>query len=164
MRKFRKQSLLQFVYPQHISVVQLSLTIRRQFHAAQIRQLTVHVPFHIFDIGAVQHCRHAFKSMISDFLPGQIQYILIPAQASYTARNGDCPVGMLSVQIRIRRDHLRFEPDTELKSHGIYPIHQKFQTSRQLFLIDFPVTQARAVIITVSEPTIVHDQHFDPKL
>ena len=164
MRKFRKQSLLQFVYPQHISVVQLSLTIRRQFHAAQIRQLTVHVPFHIFDIGAVQHCRHAFKGMISDFLTGQIQHILIPAQASRTSRNGDCPVRMLSVQIRIRRDHLRFEPDTELQSHGIYLIHQKFQTSRQLLLIDLPVTQARAVIITVSKPPVVHNQHFNPEL
>ena len=79
MREFCQQSLLQFIDSQHISVIQFTLTVCGQFHASQIRQLPVHIPFHIFDIGAVQNRRHAFKGMVSDFLTGQIQNILVPA-------------------------------------------------------------------------------------
>ena len=71
---------------------------------------------------------------------------------------------MLSVQLRIRGDHLRLKPDTKLHSQSIDLIHQRLQATRQFLLIGFPVAQTGAVIIAVSEPAVIHDQHLNAEL
>ena len=77
VREFPRQSVLQLIHRQHLSVEQLSLSVRRQATASHIRQLPVHIPFHIFNIRTAQHrCDHIIHT-VPHFLSGQIQHILV---------------------------------------------------------------------------------------
>ena len=103
---------------------------------------------------------HAFP----DFFPGQVQHILLAQRARFSVRQLEPPVGVRTEQLRIFVDHLRFHPDAKLHAHLIDRVCQFLQTALQLSFIDKPVTQGGCVIITVSEPAVIHDQHVQPGL
>ena len=68
---------------------------------------------------------------------------------------------MLSVEIRVRGDHLRLEPDTEFKTDFIHFVNQIFQAAFDLLFVDNPVTERRIVFISFSEPAVIHNKHLD---
>ena len=68
---------------------------------------------------------------------------------------------MLSVEIRVRGDHLRLEPDTEFKTDFIHFVNQIFQAAFDLLFVDNPVTEGRIVFISFSEPAVIHNKHLD---
>ncbi len=129
MREFPRQSVLQLIHRQYLSVEQLSLSVRRQAAASHIGQLPVHIPLYIFNIRTAQHrCDHIIHT-VPHFLSGQIQHILVSGKAPRPARNGKRPVRMFSVQVGIRRYHLRLQPDTEFHPQLIDFVHQIFQAA-----------------------------------
>ena len=155
------QPLLQLIDSQDIAMVQLSLGIGRQAGAAQVRQLAVHIPLYVCNVGTVQNCPHPAPDIFQHLLPGQIQHQLIARQTGRAPRYLNRPVRVGTVKVGVRGDHLRLHPDAEFHAQLIDLSHQTFQTAGKLFLIDEPVSQGAVVVIAVSEPAVVHHQHLN---
>ncbi len=163
-RKFPGQPLLQFIHPQHIPMEQLPLTLPPQAGASHIRHLPVHIPFHIGYGCAPQNPGHRLIHIVHHLRPGQIQHILGTALHRLPPRNLNGPVRPGTVQLRIRRHHLRLKPDAEFHPQSPHLLRQIRKASRQLLLIDLPVPQGALVNIPVSKPAVVHDQHLNAPL
>ena len=71
---------------------------------------------------------------------------------------------MLFVQFRIRGNHFRLHPDTEFHAKFIHFIYQIVQSARQFLFIHKPVPKTCTVIVAVSKPAIIHNQHFNSVL
>ena len=71
---------------------------------------------------------------------------------------------MLFVQFGIRRNHFRLHPDAEFQTKLIYFIHKIFQSARQFLFIHKPVSKTRTIIVAVSKPAIIHNQHLNTVL
>ena len=70
---------------------------------------------------------------------------------------------MLSVQVGIRGNHFRLEPDTEFHSHLIYFFYQICKPALNFFLIYLPITKGSVVVTAIAKPAVVHDKHFNAK-
>ena len=71
---------------------------------------------------------------------------------------------MLFVQFRIRGNHFRLHPDTEFHAKFIHFIYQIVQSARQFLFIHKPVSKTCTVIVAVSKPAIIHNQHLNTVL
>ena len=67
---------------------------------------------------------------------------------------------MLSVKFRIRRNHFRLHPYSKFQPQLIHLINKMFQTALDLVFIYKPVSKTCGVIISMSKPAIIHDQHL----
>ena len=125
--------------------------------------MTVHIPFDIFDIGTVEDRRHAFVQIIPDIFSSHIQDQLVTASVRLSSRDLDRPVRMCTVEVAVLGDTFRLKPETELHTHGIDSVCDRFQTAFQLVGIDIPVTQSADISLTFSKPAIVENQHLHAK-
>ena len=164
LREFLYQPLLQVIKAQNIAVIEFPHSLCRQCRAADIRHGAVHIPLQICNVRAVQNGRHRFENMIPDILPCHVQHILMSGHVDLSTRDLDRPVGMGAVQLRIRRHHLRFHPDTELDALRIDLIRQLLQAAGQLLLVHEPIAQTAFIIVTVTKPAVIHHQHLDAGL
>ena len=78
-----------------------------------------------------------------------------------SAGNVYAPVLMLRIQLAVRAYHLRLEPYTELKTYLVYLVYKVLKTAFYLVLVHKPVAQGRFIIVSVTEPAVVHDEHLD---
>ncbi|MNI99676.1 hypothetical protein D3C73_1588140 [compost metagenome] len=66
---------------------------------------------------------------------------MIAPLAAGTVRHMQAPIRMLAVQLAVRRNHLRFEPQTELHPLFPNPLYQILQTVREFFPVHYPIAQ-----------------------
>ena len=123
--------------------------------------MPVGIPFHIFNIGAFQDFTHLIENIFSHIFSGKIQNKLISSSGNGMSRNFQRPVRMFPVKITVLRYHLRLKPDAEFQADLIYSFYQTFQSARQLLFIYHPVSQAAVVIVSLSKPAVIHDQHLN---
>ena len=142
----------------------LSLSVRRELCAVQIRQVPVHIPLHIVYAGTSQQCAQKITQIVHYFRAGHVQHHLTASDAWLASGHDQCPVRMDAEQVGVLADHLRFQPEPGLQPHCVELIHQSFKTAGQLSKILFPVAEACPVIISAAEPAIVQNQQFNTKI
>ena len=71
---------------------------------------------------------------------------------------------MGTVQIGVRRNHLRFKPEAEFQTQRIDFFRQLFQTLRQLAAVHHPVAERAVICIAVAKPAVVQYAHFDTQI
>ena len=96
-----------------------------------------------------------------DFPACHIQYQLVSAADGMPSGDFHGPVGVGAEQVGILGYHLRLEPDAEFHAQIVDLPYQLRQAAFDLFLIDIPVSEARIIIVTLSEPAVIHDDHLD---
>ena len=73
---------------------------------------------------------------------------------------GQDPVRVRPVQLRVRVDHLRLDPQAELHAAGPHVVGQLVQPARPDRLVDLPVAEAGPVAAAAGEPAVVEDVPF----
>ena len=152
------------VEPQHIAVGHFTLAIRRKRVGPQVRDRAVEVPFHVINIGVVQDPVDTRDQVILHFFPAHVEDQLIAASDRVPSGDLHRPVRMRAEEIRVLRYHLRLKPDAEFHAQVIDLLNQLIETAFDLLLIDIPVAQAGVIVVTLSKPTVVHDDHLDTHL
>ena len=71
---------------------------------------------------------------------------------------------MLLEKLGVLIYHFRLEPETELHAHLIKLVGNTLKSALKLLLIDEPVTETGVIVITLSEPSVIQNHHFDSKL
>ena len=71
---------------------------------------------------------------------------------------------MFFIKAAVLVDAFRFDPDTELHAEGVDSLNEVTERFAQLLLVDKPVAQSAEIVVSVSEPAVVHDNHVDAQL
>ena len=87
------------VKSKYIAVRQFILIFSVKISASKIRQMPVHIPFHITDISRYQHLTDCFDQIFANCRIRQIQYQLMSAEYWFVERTSDHPVWMLPVKV-----------------------------------------------------------------
>ena len=70
----------------------------------------------------------------------------------------DDPVGMLAIEIAVRVDHLRLDPDAEVHAEGMHLVDEGLEAVGEFLRIDIPVAESGVVVFALAEPAVVHDE------
>ena len=70
------------------------------------------------------------------------------------------PVGVRAEEVGVLRYHFGFEPDSEFHAEIIDLTHEFCKAALDLLLVDIPVAETGVVVVALSEPAVVHDDHF----
>ena len=65
---------------------------------------------------------------------------------------------MLAVEVGVRVDHLRLEPQPELHAEAVHVVDEAAQPLRPHVLVDPPVAQPSGVVAASEEPAVVEDE------
>ena len=74
------------------------------------------------------------------------------------------PVRMRPVQVGIDIDHLRLDPDAEIQPHPIHLPADAGKPARQLLPVRVPVAQRSRVVVSLSEPAVIHHEELHANL
>ena len=74
------------------------------------------------------------------------------------------PVGVLPVELRVRADGFRLEPEAELQSHGVQLFAEAAQAARQLLFVHGIVAKAGSIAVALAEPAVVEDEQLAAEL
>ena len=70
---------------------------------------------------------------------------------------------MFPVKVGIFVHHLRFEPEAEFHSKGLYPFRKPSNSLGKPLRIGLPVSQACAVAAPLSEPAVIQDKKLNSR-
>ena len=98
--------------------------------------------------------------MVLDFDICKVQHHLVPAFGVALAGDLHRPLGVREIQTALTADHLGFDPDAELKTQCAHLVADAFDAARELRRIGEPVTQGCRIVVTLAEPSVVHDKEF----
>ena len=144
-----------------VAVRRFALPLGRQTGGIDVGKDAVHVPLDIIRARLGKDLAHFFDDKPHRFGIGQIENALVASLGMQPLRRGHRPVGMLRVELALDADHLRLDPDAELQTRGVDAFPQSFESVRQLLGIGVPVAEGVAVVVSLAEPAVVHDQHFN---
>lgn len=126
------------------------------------------VPFHVLDVGGVEEVGDEVDDEVLDFGESQVEHELGAGQGSGVVAGVEGPFGVLVVESGVGVDHLRFDPDTELKSRGgvcngdvIDLLDEWVQAVGELGWVGCPVSKTHGVVVSWvlnTKPTIIHDE------
>ena len=74
------------------------------------------------------------------------------------------PVGVLPVELRVRADGFRLEPEAELQSHGVQLFAEAAQAARQFLFVHGIVAKAGGIAVALAEPAVVEDEQLAAEL
>ncbi len=160
----RGKPVHQVVNSQNVSVPKLPLTVFRQGGRTNLGKLTVHIPLDVLNIRIIKYVFHHSVNAVPDLLVGVVQNVLLAGHRHIPSSDLDSPFGVLSVKLAVGRDHLRLEPDAEFHTQFVYLVNKVFQTAFKLLFVYKPVAERAVVRVSVSEPAVVHNKHFNAKL
>ena len=66
---------------------------------------------------------------------------------------------MRTVKLAVGRNHFRLVPDAEFQSHSVNAVNKPSEV--ELFLVNKPVAETVGVIISLAEPAVIHNEHFN---
>ena len=153
------QSLQKIIEAQDIIIQNLPLI--RGGPREDIRDASVEIPFQVIHISFIQDTADTIINFINDLLPGEIQHQLISSKDRFSPRDRHCPVRMLAEEIAVFIDHLGLNPETEQQALFMNQTAQIPQLPAEFVLIYKPVSEPPEVIIPVSEPSVIHHDHFN---
>ena len=129
-----------------------------------VRDETVVVPLEVGDGALVEHAADLCEDVVAHLGARQVEHELVAAEHGRLAGDGERPVGMGAVEIRVLAHHLGLHPDAKLQAHVIDCRDELCQGSPKLLLVDPPVTEASLVVAAVGKPAVVHHQQLDTHL
>ena len=109
--------------------------------ASDVAQRAVHVPLDVFDVRAFKDLLDLGVHAVAYLLAAYVQNVLLPRLARLPVRDLDRPVGMRTVQVAVRRNHLRLEPDSKLEAQPVHFVHEARQPALELVLVYEPVAE-----------------------
>src|ERR1700741_3434103 len=71
---------------------------------------------------------------------------------------------MRSIELAVRIDHFRLDPDTKLHPEVVDFVDQLAQSVRKPGGIDGPVAQSSMIVRTFTEPAVIDDKQLHPHL
>ena len=142
----------------------LALPVGGQCGGVQVRQMAVHVPFDIADRQPGEKAGERFKKPVHDFPALKIQHELIAAYGGLSAGHAQRPVRMRAKELGILAHHLRLDPEPDLQAHVGDFVQERVKAVGQLARIRKPVAETRVIVVPVSEPAVVDDQHVHAEL
>ena len=125
-----------------------------------VRHLAVVVPFNVFDVAVSENVGHCVDNIFNNLRVCKVKHKLISALRRLVNIGLYCPVGVRSVKIRVGRDHFRLYPETELETHFINFFGKAVNSGRKLLFVYVPVAERRFVVVALSEPAVIKDEHF----
>ena len=135
-----------------------SVTIKEQ--ASRFGEVAVEIPLHIFYIRGGQHARYRVKQVVAHVLSRHVEHILAAGYRQISSGCHKAPLGMLLIQAARGGYHLRLKPYAELQPEVVYLLHKGRKPSAQLFFVHEPVSEGGTIVISLTEPSVVHYKHF----
>ncbi|MNB94390.1 hypothetical protein D3C75_415410 [compost metagenome] len=123
-----------------------------------LHQLAVHIPLHIVHRMFTQQPAHALQQIIKGLRNIEVQHQLMATGRLWVTWQRQHPVRMRAIQIRIRVNHFRFNPDTKLHAEVFDVVDHRHQAVRVFFLVESPVAQRAVVVVAPFEPAVVDDK------
>ena len=93
--------------------------------------------------------------------PTQVENQLAAAQTGCAGGEVDRPIWVGAVEIAVRADHFRLNPQPEVHAQGIDLGDQRSQPAGKLRLVRPPVTQTGGLIAPPMEPSVIHHEQLD---
>ena len=107
---------------------------------------------------------HGLKDMREGLGPGEVEHELLARQRRTATVRPERPVGVRTIEIAVRADHFRLEPQAELQPEGVHVVGERLEPVRIFALVDRPIAERRSVRITPAEPAIVEHEALDAEL
>ena len=126
--------------------------------------IAVEVPLEVVYRILAEDCLHLTVDVFSYILAGHVNNALVSAEGAVSSGNMDAPVGMSAVQIGVGGYHFRLIPDTELQSESMNTVHKHAESALELVFVYVPVSERASVVVSYTEPAVVHNEHFYAKL
>ena len=133
------------------------LTVFKVFRS-DFRKRTVHIPLDIADIVIFKHFVHSRKSIFLNFRFCEIEHKLMTHLAVCPLWIMINPIGMSTEQIAVPLHHLRLKPQTEIHTERINAVYKFINSVREFFGIYKPIAQACTVVVSLAEPTVIHNK------
>jgi hypothetical protein len=137
------------------------LTLLSEARGIHIADMPVIVPLDVLDIGTAKDLINAFDNIFPDLGSSHVQHHLISTERPISAGNADSPIGMGTVKVTVGIDALGLKPETEFHSHFIDLISNISDAARELFAVFDPVAESGKVVVTLTKPAVVKDEHLD---
>ena len=135
------------------------------FHTARTQNIgmPVHIPFHVCDIGGIQHIGNGFHDIVPHAFHAQIQQILISSLQRFSSGFLKDPVRMHPVQVTVFIYCFRFKPESELKPDFVDTLGKARQSVGKFLHIDVVVAQSLCIIISRTKPSVVQNEQLTPQ-
>ena len=103
------------------------------------------VPFDVVDGVARQYRAHCVEHIVAGIRIGKVENQLVPLQFRQPRSGLHDPFRMPSEQVRIRIDHLRFEPQSELHALGMHESDQLVEAFGPYIPVDPPIAESGGI-------------------
>ena len=145
-----RDPIKQIIKSEHIS-----MRFRARPH---IGHIPVHVPFDVIIRRGSAERIEPVKDMIDNLWPGQIKDQLVASKRWVPTGNRDRPIGMGAVEVTVRVDHFRLDPNAKRQAHVLNALGQRRNAGRKAFRIGGPIAKGATIIRPTLEPTIIQHQ------
>ena len=71
------------------------------------------------------------------------------------------PIGVRAVKVAVGVDHFRLYPKPEIHALRVDVLNQFVKPVREFFFVHIPIAQSRKVVVSLAEPTVVHNKKFN---
>ena len=71
---------------------------------------------------------------------------------------------MSAVKLAVRRNHLRFDPQTELQPKRVDLVAQMAQSLREFMRVVKPIAQRGIVAFAMPKPAVIQNKQFDARI
>ena len=127
-------------------------------------EITVVVPLQIGDRQRIQQRADLPEQVVHHLVPREIQDKLIARRRPRAALQMQTPVGMGPIEVAVRIDHLRLDPQAKPHALADHVLSQRRKTFRVLGEVRRPVPQPRPVVMSAMEPAVVQHEPLHPRL
>ena len=111
-----------------------------------------------------KHFVHTVKNILLNLRLCKVKHKLIAKFVVFPRRIVINPVGVRSEQIAVTLYHFGLKPQAEVHTERINAVNKLVKTVGKFFLINKPVAKTCAVVISFSEPAVVHNKKLASKL
>ena len=118
----------QLVDTAHMAEGSLLLTLGRQDIGIDGGEVAVHVPLEVVQRHVLEAGSEGIRQIVHHGGVAHVQHQLLAGLQRYPPGGGQGPLGMGAVEVAVGVDHLGLDPDAELDSLGLGPLHESLQT------------------------------------
>ena len=132
---------------------------------AQRAGVAVHIPLDIGNGRGIKDAADAPDDIVPYLRLRKIEQQLVTAPKIFAATVVmQRPVRMTAVQLRIRADGFRLEPETELQPHGIQLLAEALQAVREFLNVYRVIAEAAGIAVARAEPAVVQHEQLASQL
>ena len=138
--------------------VDLFLLVERNRVPAGIRPVAVVVPLEKGDVVFAHQLVQPAEDVVFYVRTREVEQQLLATFGAWTTGEVHRPVRVFAVEVGVRIDHLRLDPDAEIHAEGVHTVDHRLQTVRKFLRVHVPVAQSAMIVRPLPEPAIV-DHH-----